>query len=37
MQRTRLLEAAEPIKEQLASFPYELGDFERVLKMAVEG
>ncbi len=37
MQRTRLLEAAEPIKEQLASFPYELGDFERIVKMAVEG
>jgi 5S rRNA maturation endonuclease (ribonuclease M5) len=37
MQRTRLLEAAEPIKEQLASFPYELADFERVVKMAVEG
>ncbi len=37
MQRTRLLEAAEPFKAQLASFPYELGDFERILKMAVEG
>jgi hypothetical protein len=37
MQRTRLLEAAELFRAQLASFPYELGDFERILNKAVEG
>ena len=36
MQRRRLLDAAEPIRQQLQAFPLELGDFERFINNFVK-
>ena len=36
MQRRRLLDAAEPIRQQLQAFPLELGDFEKNIAKQID-